>query len=87
VVLKYLLNLADGLSCALFIYHITCWCWYPEVGTSSMDLALLSRFHLKTETESNLRNVEFQIKDRTMDNVQNCGSYINIPSSQTFRYH
>jgi hypothetical protein len=31
--------------------------------------------------------VEFQIKDRTMDNVQNCDSYINIPLSQTYRYH
>jgi hypothetical protein len=29
--------------------------------------------------------VEFPIKDRTMDNVQNCDSYINIPSSQTYR--
>jgi hypothetical protein len=25
-----------------------------------------------------------KIKDRTMDNVQNCDSYINIPSSQTY---
>jgi hypothetical protein len=24
------------------------------------------------------------VKDRTMDNVQNCDSYINIPSSQTY---
>jgi hypothetical protein len=28
----------------------------------------------------------FKIKDR-MDNVQNCDSYINIPSSQTYRYY
>jgi hypothetical protein len=33
--------------------------------------AQLSRFHLKTETESSFRNVVVQIKDRTMDNVQN----------------
>jgi hypothetical protein len=26
------------------------------------------------------------MKDRTMDNVQDCASYINIPSSQTYRY-
>jgi hypothetical protein len=38
--------------------------------------------HLKKETESSLRNVVFQIKGRTMDNVQNCDSYINTPSSQ-----
>jgi hypothetical protein len=30
-------------------------------------------------------NVLFQIKDWTMDNIQNCDSYINIPSSQTYR--
>jgi hypothetical protein len=37
----------------------------------------LCRFHLKTETESSLRNVVIQIKDRTIDNVQNCDSYKN----------
>jgi hypothetical protein len=37
------------------------WCWHrcPEIGTSSIDWAQLSRFHLKTETESSLRNVVF----------------------------
>jgi hypothetical protein len=30
----------------------------------------VGKFHLKTETESSLRNVMFQITDRTMDNVQ-----------------
>jgi hypothetical protein len=25
------------------------------------------------------------LEDRTMDNVQNCDSYINTPSSQTYR--
>jgi hypothetical protein len=48
----------------------------PVAGeeTSSFYWARLSKFHLKTETECSLRN------DRTMDNVQNCDSYINIPS-------
>jgi hypothetical protein len=41
--------------------------------------------HLKTETESSLRKVEFLIRERMVDNVQNCDSYINIPLSQTFR--
>jgi hypothetical protein len=27
----------------------------------------------------------FLIKNRTMNNIQNCGSYINTPSSQTYR--
>jgi hypothetical protein len=42
----------------------------PEIGTSSIERAQLSRFHLKTETESSLRNVVFLNKNRTMDNVQ-----------------
>jgi hypothetical protein len=29
----------------------------------------------------------FYIKDRTIGNVQNCDSHINIPSSQTYRYY
>jgi hypothetical protein len=36
------------------------------------SIGLWRCFHLKTETESSLRNVAFWIKDRTMDNVQNC---------------
>jgi hypothetical protein len=39
----------------------------------------LSRLHLNTQTESSLPNAMFEIKDRTMANVQNCDSYINIP--------
>jgi hypothetical protein len=31
----------------------------PEIGTGYIDWAQLSRFHLKTETESSLRNVVF----------------------------
>jgi hypothetical protein len=31
----------------------------PEIGTSSIDWAQLSRFYLKTEIESSLRNVVF----------------------------
>jgi hypothetical protein len=44
------------------------------------------RFHLKTETEFSLGNV-FKMKDWIMGNVQNCESYVNIPSSQTYRSH
>jgi hypothetical protein len=29
--------------------------------------------------------LSFKIEDKTMDNVQNCDSYINIPLSQTYR--
>jgi hypothetical protein len=41
-----------------------------EVGTSSIDWTQLSRFHLKTETESSLRNVVLNI-NMIMDNIQN----------------
>jgi hypothetical protein len=34
-----------------------CWCRCPEIGTSSIDLAQMSRFYLKTETKSSLRCV------------------------------
>jgi hypothetical protein len=32
-----------------------------------------------------LQIVVFQIKNRTMDDIQNCDSYINISLSQTYR--
>jgi hypothetical protein len=31
----------------------------PQIGTSTIDWAQLSRFYLKTETESSLQNVVF----------------------------
>jgi hypothetical protein len=40
---------------------------------------LTGRLTVGRKTNSN------SIKDRTMDNVQNCDSYINIPSPQTYR--
>jgi hypothetical protein len=47
------------------------------IGTSSIDWAQLSRFYLKTETETSMRNVVLKYKqdgvldeNRTMDNVQ-----------------
>jgi hypothetical protein len=53
--LIFVLILAGGLCCAWFIYPVLCWLWFPEMGASSIDQAQLSRFRLKTETESNLR--------------------------------
>jgi hypothetical protein len=51
-----------------------------------------SKFYVKTETVSSLRNVMFckinrtvfLDKDRTMDNVQKHNIYTNVPPSQTF---
>jgi hypothetical protein len=67
----------------------------PEIGTSSIDWAQLSRFYLKTETGCSLRNVVFWKinrtlfldKDRLMDNVQQHNICTNVPSSKTFRSH
>jgi hypothetical protein len=52
--LMFGLTLADGLCFAWFTYPILCWRWCPEIGTSAIDWVQLSRFHLKTETESKL---------------------------------
>jgi hypothetical protein len=35
--------------------------------------------------EPTLEKLLFKIKERTMDNVQNCDGYVNIPLSQTYR--
>jgi hypothetical protein len=61
----------------------------PEIRTSSIDWAQLNRFHLKTETESSLRNVVFWKinrmvflgKDRTMGNVQKHNICTHRPAS------
>jgi hypothetical protein len=39
--LMFVLTPADGLRCVWFIYPVLCWC--PEIGTSSIDWAQLSR--------------------------------------------
>jgi hypothetical protein len=54
----------------------------PE--TSSINWAQLSRFHLKTDTDSSLWNVVLNTNRRT-DYVQKHSICINVPLSQTFR--
>jgi hypothetical protein len=81
MILMFVPTLADSFILCLIYNPILRWC--SEIGTSSIDWAQLSRFHLKTETESSLWNV-FN-KNRTMDNVQKYNNCINIPTSQTFR--
>jgi hypothetical protein len=54
--------------------------WCPEKETVSFYLGHLIIFHLKTETDLYLRTVVFLIEDRTIDNVQNCDSYMNYGS-------
>jgi hypothetical protein len=72
-------------SCILFKAQ-RAWILSPSLGgTYSDPIDRLSipgdRFHLKTETESSLQNFLFLNK---MDNVQNCGFYVNVLSSQTY---
>jgi hypothetical protein len=55
--------------------------------TGSVHWAEISSFPLKTGKESGLRNVVFYIPDRTVDNIQNCDRYINIPLSHAYREH
>jgi hypothetical protein len=37
----------------------TTWCRCPEMGTNSIDWIKLGKFYLKTDTQSSLRNSEF----------------------------
>jgi hypothetical protein len=60
-------------------------CLRAQMETTPTYWAELSRFHLKTETESSHWNIVFDVKDGTIDNVQNLSDYIDIRSSQTFR--
>jgi hypothetical protein len=81
--LMFVLTLAGGLCCAWFIYPILCWCWCLAVGTSSISWAQLSRFNLKTETESSLQKVLCFKQKQDGGYVQKHNSCINIPSSHT----
>jgi hypothetical protein len=64
----------------------------PETVTSCIDWAQLSRFYLKVETKSSIRNFVFSKinrtafidKGKTIHNVQKHNICTNVPSSQTF---
>jgi hypothetical protein len=74
------------MVCAVHGLYTPSWCWYrfPEIRTSSIDWAQLSRFHLKTETECSLRNVVFRNINRAMGNVKKHLICANVKSSQIF---
>jgi hypothetical protein len=73
------------MVCAVLGLYTPSWCWNrsPQIGTSSISWAQLSRLHLKTETESSIRNVVFWNINRTVDSVQKNNICTNVPSSQT----
>jgi hypothetical protein len=80
---RFVLTSADGLCCVWFIYPILCWCWCPEIGTSSTDCAQLSRLLSEDEDTSPVSETLFLNQNRTMDKVQKVNNCINIPPSQT----
>jgi hypothetical protein len=56
-------------SISFFTQNLLIWVQSPKIGISSMDWAQPTKFYLKTETESSLRNV-FLNKYTTMDYAQ-----------------
>jgi hypothetical protein len=67
------------------------WRWYINITITILDIIHrpvfylhLLRFLWGTDKPVELSSVEFQIKDRTIDNAPNCDSYINITTSQTY---
>jgi hypothetical protein len=77
-------------SVSVFRWNPFIWTNSMEIESSSIDWVQLSKFYLKTEAESSLRNVVwwkinrrvYLDKDRAMDNVQKHNICTNIPSSQ-----
>jgi hypothetical protein len=63
--------------------------WYSGTLSSEVELPVpwLRAHNRKSYSlcRVQLRNVVFSMKDRTMDNAQNCDSYVNIPSSEACR--
>jgi hypothetical protein len=60
-----------------------CFEFINSVGAAGMSPALsLGAEYVPTEVGDRLSNVVSLIKGRTMDNVQNCDSYINIPKTK-----
>jgi hypothetical protein len=56
------------MVCAVLGLYTPSRCSYrcPEIGTSSIDWTQLSKFYLKKDTESSLRNVVFLKINRTV---------------------
>jgi hypothetical protein len=61
----------------MYVYKST-----QKTETTFIYWGQLSNFQLKTES---IQFPKRHVEDMTIDNVQNCDSYINILSSQTYR--
>ena len=60
------LALTDGLCCTCFMNPFWNWHSRPEIGASSVYWTQLSRFYLKTGTDSSSRNVVFLNRNKTV---------------------
>jgi hypothetical protein len=69
----------------LVVYPILCWCRCPEIGTSSIEWAQLSRF-LPRDGDSPVSEMLFLNKYRTVDNDKknpcNCKKRVGFQRSQ-----
>jgi hypothetical protein len=68
------------MVCAVLGLYILSWCLYRcrEVRTSPIVWDQRSRFNLKTESESSLRNAVFSNINGTMDSVQKHNIYVSF---------
>jgi hypothetical protein len=85
IVYKYYVSGHHPSSCLCFITRrFGDWVLFlsPETGTSSIGWSQLSRFYLKTEAVSSLRNVVFWNINRAMYNAQKHNICTNVPSLQ-----
>jgi hypothetical protein len=85
--LSIVLPLSKTPSCLFSKHNIlkTGFCLRSGDRTSSIDWTQLSTFYLKTETESDLRNVVFWKIKTGRWTMSNNIIIANVPSSQTFR--
>jgi hypothetical protein len=82
--LIFILTLTESLCCAWIIYVILCRCWCPEIRTSSIDWAQLTR--LSPDDGYRIQSPKRCVlkKNRKMDNVQKQNNCINIPPFSFF---
>jgi hypothetical protein len=58
-----------------------------QANTTQLDsIDITSLCLCAFEAKSILREVEFQTKDRTMENAQKCDSYMNVPLGHSYKY-
>jgi hypothetical protein len=61
------------------------WRWYINIANTIMDIIHRPVFYSKHNVSKTGSCPRLQLlsPDKTIDNLPNCNSYINVPSSQT----